>query len=124
MSIEALGPRTLHCHDGCPLCVLDSEYPKYSRKVINEVKKGTAMVFCENGCCTSQVPFAEFKSVMEELDEALKWENSIRFSTLCEKNPRCIMIVPMLVQHAPSKWNRAVEWDDIDEESILRGIDE
>ncbi len=123
MSIEALGPRSLHCHDGCPLCVLDSGYPIYSHKMVKDVDQGMAVIFCENGCCNSQVPFMEFKTVMTELDEALRWENNIKFSVLCEQNPRCLMIVPILVQHAPNKWNRAVEWDDIDEEEILRRVD-
>ncbi len=123
MSIEVLGSKSLHCHDGCPLCVLDSGYPIYSRRVVDEVDDGVAVIFCENGCCNTPIPFVEFKRVMKELDEALKWENDIKFSNLCEQNPRNLMIVPILVQHAPSKWYRAVEWDEVDEEEILRRAD-
>ena len=123
MSIEVLGPRSLHCHDGCPLCVLDSDDSKYSRRMIKEVHEGMAVIFCENGCCNSQVPFMEFKRVMKILDEALKWEGRVKFSELCEQNPRCLMIVPMLAQHDPGKWSIAVDWDEFDEEEVLRRVD-
>ena len=123
MSIEALGPRSLHCHDGGPLCVLDSGYPMYPKRMIRDIFGGMAVVFCENGCCTTEIPFREFKTVMEDLDEALRWETSLKFSELCDKEPNRIVIVPMLVQHAPSKWSRAIEWDEVDEEEILRRLD-
>ncbi len=123
MSIEVLGPRSLHCHDGCPLCVLDSGYPIYSRRIVREVFGGMAVVFCESGCCTTEIPFSEFKKVMDELDEALRWESSLKFSELCNKDPNRIMIVPILAQHAPSKWTRAVEWDDVDTEEMFRRLD-
>ncbi len=115
MSHEALGPRRERCDSDCPLCILDRG-GRYFKKLLS----GSVMIHCENGCCHKEIPSKEIRAVMAKLDETLKWETDIKLSFLCNEYPKAMIIVPMLVAHNPSKWSRAVDFDDIDEDEIRR----
>ncbi len=115
MSHEALGPRRSDCDNDCPLCILDRG-GRWYKKLLS----GFVTVHCENGCCHRDVPSKQIKAVMVKLDENLRWETDIKLSSLCSEYPKAMIIVPMLVTHNPSKWSRAVDFDDIDEDEIRR----
>lgn len=101
------------CESNCPLCVLEDDGSKGAgyRSIFND----HFVVFCEAGCCSCTIPFSKVKATMDEMDTSLRWEATSKFSEMCTKDPRNVVIVPMIVEHNESKWVRSIDMDMPDE---------
>lgn len=109
------------CESNCPLCVLDEDGKGAGyRSIFNDF----FTIFCESGCCSSTIPFSRVKATMDEMDSALRWEANCKFSDMCDKDPRNVVIIPMLLDHNGSKWVPSMEMDMPEEDrfEIWKGL--
>jgi hypothetical protein len=100
----------VECENGCPLCHLEEK-----GSITDVHRESDLLMWCENGCCSFRVPMPEIEEAFGKMDNALRWETSIKLSELAKINPRNLMVVPMMIEHNPQRWSLSVHVD-IDEE--------
>ena len=101
------------CGPECPLCSLAQGKTTFRLQVT-----------CDNGCCITSISLEDVDEVMKELDVALRWESSVKFSELCAKDPSRVASVPLILSHNVAKWNRSLimDWEEVDEDLLWKEI--
>jgi hypothetical protein len=107
--------RKIECEDGCPLCYLEEK-----GSITDSHRESDLLMWCENGCCSFKVGMPEIEEAFGKMDNALRWETTVKLSDLCKSNVRNLMVVPMMIEHNPSRWMNSVNIDmDEDEQDRI-----
>jgi len=113
------------CGPECPLCSLEQGKTTFRLQGRTmSTLKAFAQVTCDNGCCITSISLEDVDEVMKELDVALRWESSVKFSELCAKDPSRVASVPLILSHNVAKWNRSLimDWEEVDEDLLWKEI--